>query len=92
MVVRIEVCYANAEQQWLIPVDIPEGSSVEQAIAASRILTTCSEIATLPLSVGIFSKKCDLQTVLQAGDRVEIYRPLLIDPKAARLLRAQRRK
>lgn len=89
---RVEVCYANAQQQWLIPVDLPEGSSVEQAIAASGILTTCNEITALPFSVGIFSKKCDLQTVLQEGDRVEIYRPLSIDPKAARLLRAQRRK
>lgn len=59
---------------------------------ASGVLARFPELVIEQLAVGIFSQKCSLDTPLKAGDRVEIYRPLTIDPKAARRLRAERNK
>ena len=92
MVVLVEVCYAKPDQQWVIPVTLEAGVTVKQAILASGILSVCAELILDELVVGVFSQKCDLDALLQQGDRVEIYRPLEIDPKQARLLRAIRRK
>lgn len=89
---QVKVCYATPEQQWLIPVTLEQGATVQQAIVASGILSLCTELILSELVVGIFSRKCDLATTLREGDRVEIYRPLLLDPKQARLLRAKRKK
>lgn len=89
-VIRVEVCYANPSQQWLLPIELPNGSLVRQAIESSGILSDCPELVLENLKIGIFSKKCTLDTVLKAGDRVEIYRPLTIDPKVGRRLRAQK--
>lgn len=91
-VIWVEVCYANPSQQWLLPIELPQGSLVSQAIESSGILNRCPELVLDDLKVGIFSKKCTLDTVLKEGDRVEIYRPLTIDPKVARRLRAQKNK
>ncbi len=88
----VEVCYARREQQWLIPVTLEAGAPVKQAILVSGILSICAELILEELVVGVFSQKCELDAELHEGDRVEIYRPLVIDPKQARLLRALRRK
>jgi len=89
-VIRVEVCYANPQQQWLLPIELPPESVVSQAIEASGILSHSPELTLEILKVGIFGKKCPLDTVLKEGDRVEIYRPLTIDPKVARRLRAEK--
>lgn len=89
----VEIAYARQPNQaWLMPLVVEQGCSVEQAIVASGLLRLCAEINLAVNKVGIFSKIVGLDTVLQAGDRVEIYRALLLDPKAARRLRAQRLK
>lgn len=85
---RVEVAYAKPDVQDLRPLDIAEGSTAEQAIRASGILERFPEIDLARHKIGIFSKPCALDQVLKPGDRVEIYRPLLADPKEARRGRA----
>ncbi|PKM11203.1 MAG: RnfH family protein [Gammaproteobacteria bacterium HGW-Gammaproteobacteria-3] len=86
--IRVEVAYATPEEQPILNVTLPEGATVEQAIVNSGILTRFPEIDLHTAKVGIFSSGCKLDTVLKESDRVEIYRPLLHDPKEARRNRA----
>ncbi len=86
---EVEVVYAGIERQSLISLIIEEGVSVEQAIKQSGILTQYPEIDLNVNKVGIFSKKVELYSKLKAGDRIEIYRSLLMDPKQARILRVR---
>lgn len=88
--ISIEVAYASPTEQVVIPCDVDELCTVKQAILESGIIDRFPEIALDQATVGIYSRKVDLDHRLQAGDRVEIYRPLTIDPKKARELRAQR--
>ena len=88
--ISIEVAYASPEQSWLIPLSVEEGSTIKQAIVSSGILEQCPEINLEINKVGIFSKIIALDTLLRAGDRIEIYRPLILDPKEARRLRAEK--
>lgn len=86
----VEVAYAEPEEQRIVAVDVAEGTTVEQAIELSAIRDLFPALQQQQeLEVGIFSKKCLLTDVLRAGDRVEIYRPLQIDPKEARRLKAE---
>lgn len=86
---KVEVAYATAENQQIITVEIPEGSSIEKAIDASGILELFPEIDLTRQKIGIFSKQKKLTDIIHEGERVEIYRPLLIDPKEARRKRAK---
>lgn len=88
--IQVEVVYALPDKQYLRPVRLPEGSTVLQAIQSSGILTIRPDIDLNSNKVGIFSRTVKLQDILQTGDRVEIYRPLLADPKELRRLRAER--
>ena len=88
----IEVVYASADQSWLIPFEIEEGTTVQQAIVISGILEQCPDINLQTNKVGLFSKIVELDVLLRAGDRIEIYRPLILGPKAARRLRAEKEK
>lgn len=85
---RVEVAYAKPDEQALLALDMPEGATVEDAIRASGLLQRFPEIDLEHNKVGIFSKLCKLDQTLRPGDRVEIYRPLLTDPKEARRVRA----
>lgn len=88
----IEVAYASADQSWLIPFQIEEGTTVQQAIVISGILEQCPDINLQTNKVGLFSKIVELDVLLRAGDRIEIYRPLILEPKEARRLRAEKAK
>ena len=90
--IAIEVAYASANQSWLIPVEVEEGTTVQQAITSSGILQQFPDIDLQTNKVGIFSKIIELDVPVRAGDRIEIYRPLVLDPKAARRLRAEKAK
>jgi len=91
-IIPIEVAYASANQSWLIPFEVEEGTTVQQAIASSGILEQCLEINLQTNKVGLFSKIIELDVLVRAGDRIEIYRPLILDPKEARRLRAEKSK
>lgn len=86
----IEVCYALANEQALIAVDLPEGATLQQAIDASGILQRYPQIDLGTQKVGVFGKLKPLDTVLADHDRVEIYRPLLVDPKLSRQRRVEK--
>ncbi len=85
---RVEVCYGKLDEQRVIALKIPAGTSVLQAIESSNILVQFPEIQLDKNPVGIFSRKVSLSQVLRDGDRIEIYRPLLIDPKELRRLKS----
>ena len=80
----VEVAYATPEQQIIIPLEVEADCTVKHAIEASGILNQFPEIDLCKNAVGIFSKHVKLDTVLREGDRVEIYRPLLVEPKQRR--------
>ena len=87
--IRVEVAYALPERQMVIPLEVDEGTTVKQAILRSGILGKFPGLELTPeTKVGIFSKIVPMDTVLRDGDRVEIYRPLIADPKEVRRRRA----
>lgn len=89
---NVEVTYALPEKQYLLPVKIAEGATVEDAIIASGILALRADIDLKKNKVGIFSRPVKLGDTLKEGDRVEIYRPLIADPKELRRKRAEKSK
>ncbi|MEQ9745787.1 RnfH family protein [Pectobacterium actinidiae] len=89
---QVDVVYALPERQYLRTVKLEEGSTVEQAIMASGLLELRHDIDLQVNKVGIYSRAAKLADVVQDGDRVEIYRPLIADPKELRRQRAERSK
>ncbi|MFP4252581.1 MAG: RnfH family protein [Guyparkeria sp.] len=87
---KVEVAYARPDVQVILEVDVPEGATVEEAIRHSGILERFPEIDPSTQKVGVFAKVAPLSQPLREWDRVEIYRPLIADPKAARRQRAQK--
>ncbi len=90
--ISIEVVYANEVEQMIIPLTVNQPCTVENAIQISGVLSLFPEIDLTKNKVGVFSKAAQLTQLLNEGDRVEIYRALLIDPKTARINRAKTRK
>ena len=88
--VEIEVVYAALDRQVLLVVMVPASTSVRSAVQASGIAVHFPELDLADCPLGIFGKVvADAQVrAVQAGDRIEIYRPLLADPKEVRRLRA----
>ena len=84
----VEVAYAIANKQSLISIEVENGTTLKEAVLASGILDTYKEIDLSKDRVGIFSKFATLETILREKDRVEIYRPLIADPKKVRKERA----
>lgn len=84
----VEVAYALVDNQSLISLEVKEGTTLKEAIEASGILEIYNQIDLSKQQVGIFSKFASLDTVLREKDRVEIYRPLVADPKEVRKERA----
>ena len=89
---EIEVAYALSRQQFLRRLKMPLGSTVRQAIVQSGVLSKFPEIDLKSVKVGSCSRPVDLDVLLNSGDRVEIYRPLILLPTDARRLRAERQK
>ncbi len=88
--IRVEVVYALPDKQYLREITLEQGATVEQAIEASGLLQLRPEIDLTQNKVGIFSRPVKLGDVVEEGDRVEIYRPLIADPKEMRRQRAER--
>ncbi|AXH64657.1 RnfH family protein [Providencia huaxiensis] len=89
---NIEVTYALPEKQFLLSVKVKEGSTIEEAILASGILALRDDIDLKKNKIGIYSRPAKLTDLVQDGDRVEIYRPLIADPKELRRKRAEKSK
>jgi putative ubiquitin-RnfH superfamily antitoxin RatB of RatAB toxin-antitoxin module len=86
---NILVAYANTERQVEIPLTVEASCTVALAIQRSGLLRQFPEIQWGCVVVGIYSQRVALDALLHEGDRVEIYRPLRMDPKQARLTRAK---
>jgi putative ubiquitin-RnfH superfamily antitoxin RatB of RatAB toxin-antitoxin module len=87
--INVEVIYALPERQPLLRIRLAEGATVEDAIRQSGVLDAFPDIDLARNKVGIFSKLVKLDEVLRDKDRVEIYRPLIADPKEVRRKRAE---
>ena len=88
--IEVEVAYAEPDKQLIKTLQVPADTTAIEAVNLSGIREDFPQIPSDDeIEIGIFSKKCTADEVLQAGDRVEIYRPLLIDPKEARRLKAE---
>jgi putative ubiquitin-RnfH superfamily antitoxin RatB of RatAB toxin-antitoxin module len=85
--IKIEVAYANAGEQCIIALEVLSKTTIEKAIQQSNMLVLFPEIDLTKQAVGIFSSIKKLSDQVLAGDRIEIYRPLLMDPKEVRRLR-----
>ncbi|MEO1890843.1 MAG: RnfH family protein [Candidatus Thioglobus sp.] len=88
----VEVAYALEKKQTLLELEVDEGTTLKQAIELSGIIDTYPQIDLSKDKTGIFGKIAKLDTVLREKDRVEIYRPLIADPKQVRKERAAKGK
>ncbi|MDN5861872.1 MAG: RnfH family protein [Salinisphaera sp.] len=86
----MEVIYAQPGHATCCRVDLPSGATVADAVSASGMLERHPEIQWPRTPVGVFGRRADPGSELEDGDRVEIYRTLLVDPKERRRLRARR--
>jgi len=87
--IKIEVVYALPVQQVAVRLEVPEGTTAAQAVMLSQLLEKFPEIRLDGQNkLGIFGRLTKPDTALRQGDRVEIYRPLLADPKEVRKRRA----
>lgn len=87
--IHVEVLYALPHVQMLVPLNVAEGTTLEEAVRLSGVLETFPEIELANAKVGIWNKAAELTAVLREKDRVEIYRPLIADPKEVRRKRAE---
>jgi putative ubiquitin-RnfH superfamily antitoxin RatB of RatAB toxin-antitoxin module len=87
--ILVEVAYALPTEQVILPIKVASGTTAESAVKQSGILTKFPEINLAENKIGIFGKLTQLDTLLRDKDRVEIYRPLIADPKEVRRQRAE---
>jgi putative ubiquitin-RnfH superfamily antitoxin RatB of RatAB toxin-antitoxin module len=88
---QVYVAYATPQDEFVKPMRVATGTTVGQAIEGSGVLARYPDINLVTQPVGIYGKKKTLDTVLRERDRVEIYRPLLADPKDSRRKRAAKK-
>lgn len=86
--IHVEVAYAEPGRQFLVRVELPAGASIADAVRVADVEGQLG-IDAGALTVGVWSKLRDWQTEVRDGDRVELYRPLVLDPKEARRQRAK---
>lgn len=86
--IQVEVACAHPDLQIIIPLEVPETTTLEQAIIRSGIQERFPDINIATAEVGIFGRLSTRSARLRPGDRIEIYRPLIADPKRVRRQRA----
>lgn len=89
--IQVEVCFITPQRQFFRRLTVPEGTTIQQAIQLSGVTNDFPDTDFNPLKVGIYSRIKTPDTVLRALDRVEIYRPLEVDPMTARRRRAEKK-
>lgn len=87
--IKVEVAYAKSDIQLILPVELPAGGTARQAVELSGLLTRFPEIDLVTTRMGVFGKAIKPDQVLREKDRVELYRPLIADPKEVRRQRAE---
>lgn len=86
---NIEVVYADPDTQILLGLNVPEGTNVGDALRASGIAERCPGVDFKSAELGVWGQRVNRSQVLRDGDRIEVYRPLAMDPREARRQRAQ---
>lgn len=89
---RATVVYCTRDRQWVLGVEVPLGSTLRDAVVASGLPQQVAELDTAALDLGVFNDPRDADEPVRDGDRIEVYRPLAIDPKQARRIRAEIRR
>ena len=91
---KVQVVYANPDRQYVIDLDVPEGTTIYKAAELSGLADRFPEIDLETTPMGVFGVrvKTATTTVLHPGDRVELYRSLIADPKENRRTRAESQK
>ena len=87
--IEVEVAWAEPSRQVMRRVSVPAGTTLREAVRAAGLHAETGEARGETLDVGVFGRRLDPDTEVQAGDRVEIYRPLRADPKELRRIRAR---
>jgi len=88
----VKVVYCPPDTVWAREVRLEEGATLRSAILASGVIGAFPDLRIEALDVGVFSRRREMDEVLKDGDRVEIYRPLLVEPKEGRRRRAELRR
>ena len=89
--IKVRICYLKPDIQFVRDVAVLVGSTIESALVQSEVLAQLPEIDMATVCVGIYGKKKSLSDVVREGDRIEIYRPLIVDPKEARRRRVAKK-
>jgi putative ubiquitin-RnfH superfamily antitoxin RatB of RatAB toxin-antitoxin module len=89
--VRVHIAFAAPTRLWRRTLDVPEGTTVGQALALSGFAEEFPEFTDHPPAMGVYGERCDARRVLREDDRVELYRPLVFDPLESRRRRAAHR-
>ncbi|MBY0345579.1 MAG: RnfH family protein [Neisseriaceae bacterium] len=89
--ITVEVCYALPRKQVLVKLDVSPDTTAEEVVVLANLDSHFPDgtFPSPPWMLGVFAKEVKADTILRAGDRVEVYRPLLADPKEVRRLRAE---
>lgn len=87
--IKIEIVYALPNEQTLLKLEVPQGSTIAEGVKLSGLLEKYPEIDVQKGKFGLFGKLSKVDTVLREKDRIEIYRPLIADPKEVRRKRAE---
>lgn len=90
--IDVEVVFALPHSATCLTISVPKGTTAEEAVLQSGIVEKCPEIDMKNLTLGVWNRTVKLDTELKDGDRIEIYRPLIADPKEARRKRAEKAK
>jgi putative ubiquitin-RnfH superfamily antitoxin RatB of RatAB toxin-antitoxin module len=91
MALEAEVVYALPGEEDAVAVRLPPGATLLDAVQASGMLTRHAELQEKPLKLGVYGTLKPVESPVKTGDRIEIYRPLTLDPKEARRRRARKK-
>jgi uncharacterized protein len=87
--IRVEVIYAQPERAWSVMLDLPAGAIASEAMERARFTAQIPGFDSANLAYAVFGKPISASTLLREGDRLELLRPLIADPKQARRRRAR---
>ncbi len=90
--ISVEIVFALPTKATTLTVEVTQGTTAEQAVIQSGIIDKCPEIDPTALTLGVWNRTVKAHYELKDGDRIEIYRPLIADPKDARRKRAEKAK
>jgi len=82
--IEVEVVFALPEKQSLVSLRVADGTSVAEVVAKSGLLEALSEHSLAEITLGVWGREVEKNRLVKAGDRIEIYRPLQLDPREAR--------